>query len=231
MTYAKLRAELVPNGWCWKTSQESLLPTEVRRSTKSSERWPKTGLLRDGHVYELPTLAPPTVGSVGSVLPTPTAHPEKTASKEWGYPTLLDAARLLPTPTGQAAKHGSTPDTTANAYGNNLWDLPHLLPTPASWDGRRGPDLARANRPQSGGMDLTTTLERLLPTPTCQDGANTGGPSQFRRHALPLNTLVTTFPDSGPMPPPSPDGNPLSDDQRLIPPTTSGDSTQPSSSG
>jgi hypothetical protein len=30
----------------------------------------------------------------------------------------------------------------------------------------------------------------LLPTPTVQDGANTGGPSQFDRNSLPLNALV-----------------------------------------
>ena len=37
--------------------------------------------------------------------------------------------QLLPTPTAQAAKHGSTPDIHANGYGSNLWDLPTLLPT------------------------------------------------------------------------------------------------------
>lgn len=31
----------------------------------------------------------------------------------------------------------------------------------------------------------------LLPTPTTQDGANTGGASQFERNSLPLNALVT----------------------------------------
>src|SRR5690606_29879 len=42
---------------------------------------------------------------------------------------LVDAiARMLPTPTAQAAKHGATPDIHANRYGHNLWDLPHLLP-------------------------------------------------------------------------------------------------------
>ena len=30
----------------------------------------------------------------------------------------------------------------------------------------------------------------LLPTPTTQDGANDGGPSQFERHTPPLNTVV-----------------------------------------
>lgn len=183
MTYAELRAELVPDGWCWRTSQESLLPTEVRRSTKSSERWPKTGSLRDGHVYELPTLALPTIGSVGSVLPTPTA---------------VDMGR------GKSVEE---------------------------WD-----DWTEAMRDRHGngnghGRSLEIEAARLLPTPTCQDGANNGGPSQFRRHALPLNTLVTTFPDSDPTPMPSPDGNLLSDDQPPAPPTTSDDSTQPSSNG
>lgn len=46
----------------------------------------------------------------------------------------IEAQRLLPTPTAQAAKHGSTTDITANGYGSNLWDLPTLLPTPAARD-------------------------------------------------------------------------------------------------
>jgi len=48
-----------------------------------------------------------------------------------------------------------------------------ILPTPAAADGNRGPDLARANRPQSGGMDLVTTVERLLPTPTASQPGGT----------------------------------------------------------
>jgi DNA (cytosine-5)-methyltransferase 1 len=45
-----------------------------------------------------------------------------------------DGLTLLPTPTAQAAKHGSTPDVHANGYGSNLWDLPTLLPTPQARD-------------------------------------------------------------------------------------------------
>jgi DNA (cytosine-5)-methyltransferase 1 len=58
-----------------------------------------------------------------------------------------------------------------------------LLPTPNAWDGSRGPDLARANRPDSGGMDLTTTVERLLPTPTARDHK---GPSRMDGPDLPM---------------------------------------------
>ena len=59
----------------------------------------------DGHVYEPTNLwVPATVGTDGSVLPTPTA---------------------------QLAKHGVTPDVHRNSkMGSNLWDIPHLLPTP-----------------------------------------------------------------------------------------------------
>ena len=48
------------------------------------------------------------------------------------------------------------------------------LPTPQAWDSARGPDLARANRPDSGGIDLVTVTERLLPTPTTVDSHSTG---------------------------------------------------------
>jgi DNA (cytosine-5)-methyltransferase 1 len=144
------------------------------------------------------------------------------------------AGSVLPTPTSQAAKHGATPDTTANAYGKNLWDLPHLLPTPTAVDMGRGKtvdewdewtDRMRAEHANGNGHGRSLEIEamKLLPTPTCQDGANNGGPSQFNGHALPLNTLVTTFPDSDPTPTPSPDGNPLSDDPHPTPPTTSDD--------
>ena len=73
-------------------------------------------------------------------------------------PRLSEMAvgRMLPTPTSQAAKHGETPDTTANGYGSNLWDLPSLLPTPTTrdWKGQN----------QRG--DDSCLPGALLPTPT-----------------------------------------------------------------
>ena len=35
--------------------------------------------------------------------------------------------------------------------------------------------------------------DEMLPTPTVQDAANLGGPSQFERNTLPLNTAVLTL--------------------------------------
>ncbi len=78
-----------------------------------------------------------------------------------------------------------------------------LLPTPEAKLAAAGPDHARVNRVGSGGHDLTTAMDILdkaqvealpdkvlLPTPTRQDGSNDGGPSQFNRHKLPLNTQI-----------------------------------------
>jgi DNA (cytosine-5)-methyltransferase 1 len=44
------------------------------------------------------------------------------------------------------------------------------------------------------GGDHRRTAVELLPTPTTQDGANNGGPSQFKRNTLPLNAEVTLLP-------------------------------------
>jgi hypothetical protein len=82
--------------------------------------------------------------------------------------SLPMALKMLPTPTAQAAKHGVTRDVTANSHGNNLWDIPHLLPTPRTSD-TNGPGIRG-----QGGMDLRTAVSvmteaRLLPTPTNRD--------------------------------------------------------------
>jgi DNA (cytosine-5)-methyltransferase 1 len=108
---------------------------------------------------------------------------ERNASKEVGATRagvpLAIAVQLLPTPTSQAAKHGSTPDESANAFGYNLWDLPHLLPTPNAVDADRGPDYARMNRVGSGGDDLVTLAgrlsgDRLRPRSTDGSGSSDG---------------------------------------------------------
>lgn len=61
------------------------------------------------------------------------------------------------------------------------WATPKASPS--------GPDFARANRAGSGGDDLATQVARWA-TPTTQDAANNGGPSQHRRNSLPLNAQV-----------------------------------------
>ena len=77
-----------------------------------SQTWPTSGMMRNGQVFELPMQEHRTTDSEFSSLPTPTA---------------------------QAAKHGSTPDVGSNTpMGANLWDLPHVLPTPTTRDYKDG---------------------------------------------------------------------------------------------
>jgi hypothetical protein len=55
---------------------------------------------------------------------------------------------------------------------------PTLLPTPQASDGDRGPDYARQRERKdshgSGGDDLTTTVAKMLPTPTAGDAKSSG---------------------------------------------------------
>ena len=103
-----------PDSWCWRTSQGSLLSEEY----PLLERLPDWGTTAAGALCVQATPGHLIAVRDGSVLPN------------------------LPTPTSQAAKHGPTPDIQRKGgpikVGTkcNLWDLPHLLPTPTSVDAK-----------------------------------------------------------------------------------------------
>lgn len=67
-----------------------------------------------------------------------------------------------------------------------------LLPTPTEWDGKRGPDYAKASRPGAGGDDLVTAIAKLFPrdradklfkTPTANLGSNGSAQHPDKRKA------------------------------------------------
>ena len=92
----------------------------------------------------------------------------------------IELLRLLPTPTAQAAKHGSTPDIHANGFGTNLWDLPHLLPTPTVNDSHNhNPPPSQFNR---NSLALPA-LMALLPTPQAMDCKNFGPNMDWKKRA------------------------------------------------
>lgn len=165
----------------WKTYKDSLLKEDLT----SLERLPQWGTTQDGVLYEHQT-------------------PEHLIGVRDG-----SQSPNLPTPTAQAAKHGATPDKTANAYGKNLWDIPHLLPTPTAWIqdevdmdkylARREKEKQKGNNGNGFGMTLDMTV-RLLPTPTTQDAANNAGPAQWKRNSLPLNCIAVQIGENGSLP-------------------------------
>lgn len=143
---------------------------------------------------EVPALLEPDGSSLRTSLgflpqTTGTLWPESV--RQWPPTVSHDGnGRLTEPPTSESA----TDDADGSAS--------HRLPTPALSDGDRGPDLARAERPESGGMDLVTTVERLmptlLPTPTEKAGANQSpSPGAARRPSLYLINELLPTPTAG----------------------------------
>lgn len=125
--------------------------------------------MRSGHVYEPTSQWVPVIGATdGSQLPTPTA---------------------------QLAKHGVTPDLGSNTpMGANLWDIPHLLPTPVvndmgagktvpQWDAWTAEQKEKHRNGNGHGKSLSIEVQRLLPTPTARDYKDTGKNTNYQRQA------------------------------------------------
>jgi len=155
-----------PDSSSWRTSQGSLLSEEY----PLLERLPDWGTTHGGALCVQATpehLTGVRDGSVLPNLPTPTANNAKESGTQRDWGGDLTAA-LLPTPTSQAAKHGPTPDIHANGYGTNLWDLPHLLPTPRAQNGEPR-NMKPWIRPLDQPQNLENAIARLLPTPVVNE--------------------------------------------------------------
>jgi hypothetical protein len=149
----------------WRTSEPSLFGESI----ESQPIWPTSGMWDLGRVYELPTSALLTAVNGGSLLPTPQARDHKGRNQrddETCLPGAVD--RLLPTPVASDSEGSrratARTDEWTSHEGTTLADAVRLLPTPAAWDGDRGPDYARQRDRQEmgpGGDDLVTTLARL----------------------------------------------------------------------
>jgi hypothetical protein len=72
-------ASFAPDSCSWKTLQTSLLMD----SEPFSQTLPRSGMTRNGYVYELPIVGRLTKEIVGGYLPTPTAHD----AKKGAYPS------------------------------------------------------------------------------------------------------------------------------------------------
>jgi hypothetical protein len=107
----------------WRTSQRSLLTDW----TLFSERWPKQGMMRNGHVFRRQLWAP-VIGEIGGgALPTPVASDgvgaknatsnRKPGSKHHSGTTLVDWGRMLPTATTNDSKNASLPPSQSDRDG------------------------------------------------------------------------------------------------------------------
>lgn len=176
-----------PESSSWRTSPG----TSRSASTRCSLTLPAWGSLHGGALYERPTPAHLTdARGSSSLLPTPAAGNPNDGEDpaQWqarhdrhADPTRGAEATRSGMPTPQARDgDGRTigPETAATRLAQGKRNLDDavvaMLPTPRGSDATRGPDLARPNRPASGGPDLVTVAERLLPTPRAGDNSVSG---------------------------------------------------------
>ena len=185
---------------------------------------PRSGMTRDGSLYELPMPELPTVAPVSSSLPTPTARdwedmalrPYFRKDRDGEEQTdLLPRAitSLLPTPT--------VVDMGANK-------------TPQEWDEWTGAMRDRHGNGNGHGASLTQEALALLPTPKATNNEN-----QQRLEQYGPNLGMVLMPDQyewtgAATPPPSSDGSDSPDPHPHLPfpaPTGDHDSHPDSSSG
>ena len=210
---------------CWRTSQATL----ALDLTQSSVTLPRSGSMRNGELFERPTLARLTGGSgCSSLLVTPTAnlgvnggsqHPAKHKAGGHG-PTLADQVEhLLPTPAACNPNDGEQPETwlarrervkvtakNGNGMGTPLAIAVQLLPTPRATDGTKGGPNQRGS---SGDLMLPSAV-MLLPTPKATNNENRQTVGRYGPN-LGMALGVTT-------PPQSDDGSRPSDVQHPTPP-------------
>ena len=170
---------------CWRTSQATL----ALDLTPSSVTLPSSGSMRNGELFERPTLAPRIGGSgCSSLLPTPrTSDANGPGLHGQGGQDLRTTVSLLPTPAVNDMGAGKTPEQwnqlldkwrakhRNNGHGKSLeQEAVSLLPTPTVGDSRdsRNSTATRHKIPPTGIHAGNTLTDILVPT-----GANTRQPS------------------------------------------------------
>ena len=129
----------------WRTWQRSFLEDW----TEFAGRWPRSGVMRNGIAYRLPTLAPRISGIGSSYWPTPNAQ-ERGGKQTPGSQLSLTKCVL-----------GWKKDATKREY----------IPTPKATDGSKGSRTLEGaiNEVKRGkNLDLGVVV-RMLPTPTARD--------------------------------------------------------------
>lgn len=130
-----------------------------------SETLPRSGSMRNGELYELPTWERATGEQECSYLPTPVAQPsgntpEEHLRKKPGREVVTDLAII--------------------AENGLLETGGRLLPTPRASDGPNGGPNMRGSK---GDKPLPAAVMDLLPTPTTNIGANGGSQDPDKRRA------------------------------------------------
>ena len=153
------------DGFCWRTWQACL----IEDWTRYSERWPRSGLMQNGTVYKLPTLARRISGTGCSFwrTPTPTEAGNKieTLQTKDGAPAKLGERAYRVNEDGSKTLQGQT----LSQQVRYRWWV-----TPTAVDGNRGNKPAR---PHDTGVPLSqqVVMPERFPTPHGLSGSQGQG--------------------------------------------------------
>ena len=159
--------------------EKTLLVSSNWAWTKYSLTWRAKATPQGRLIFQLARLAPRTSVKDSSLFHTPTAKANQTS------PSMVERGQgNWVSGLGGARPH-------------------HMVPTPTTMDHverkstNKTPSTGKLNYETNKSVSLDRWV-RMWPTPTVQDSANNGGPSQFKRNSLPLNAQVhVTDPKSG----------------------------------
>ena len=157
------------------TSSWKMWPdTGLWGSIEYSETCPKTGCMRGGQAFELPTLVPRITAS--------------------GF----SSSRLFPTPKASYGIMGR-PRTRGRPIekSTHLTTIVTLLPTPRAADHQATMGSAGARRHvEKGNGSLAETVGvKMLPTPTASDAHRADSVTDRARNTPPLTVVTEYFPD------------------------------------
>lgn len=168
----------------WETDTRDLFS---EHSDVYSVTLPKSGMTRNGRLFPLTLSGHPTGGNECSSQPD------------------LAGERLLPTPRSNDHT-GGVEDRGARGYGDQLNDIPYLLPTPmAQLSGNSPEDHLRKKPGRTQVTDLAVLVEndlmktggRLLPTPTANLAKSGVDENRTNRVGSGGDDLTTVIHDAG----------------------------------
>jgi hypothetical protein len=148
------------------------------------DRFPTWGRMVAGHIYPLPTSAPPTAGrgcSSSPGLPTPTARdwkaPGPADHRREGSAALSAIPALLGTPRVSSGNGvGQYEENPRGMRGRLEAQVDALLKTPTAQLAVNGGSQHPAKRAAGGhGPTLADEVEHLMPTPTATDSKGSRG--------------------------------------------------------
>ena len=172
-------AKYDPDSCLWRTAQCSLLED----LNESLEIFPKSGMTRNGLLWELPMLEPPTRETVfGFSVPTPVSSDATSGAVIGKNDTFYTTSTGLPRKINQNGKDGSV----------GLARLVQMWPTPQARDYRSGdsPDSPRAQRKRAQGWSPNLNDVVLWPTPTAWDYKSGTGAQDRLGHSPPLSNVI-----------------------------------------